>query len=115
MVGHDIRQPLCAIQVGSEILMDHIREGRTLEAVDILHEIRSSTEFMNYLIDGLLDSHKKPSSKNFIGDRTWVDPIPIINRNYSSNKKIASRKGIDLILEIDPSLTISLSSNKVFN
>ncbi len=129
MIGHDIRQPLCSVQVCSEMLASQIWD-RDDSLHELVENIQSSAEFMSFLMDNLLHVSKASANnennnnnnnnsndkskdnsdeedektKKQSYNRKLVDPITIIGRNVLVNTRLAARKQIGISLEIEESL-----------
>lgn len=112
MVNHYIRQPLCSVQVSSELLELEVKKIKNPrpEVIDLVQGISSSTEFMNYLMDNLLHITHPDSKFGQEIDKTTLklkvlDPLLLIRRIVLSNSKIATNKQIEISLEIHEDLT----------
>ncbi len=100
-VSHDLRTPLNAISGYSE-LMD--ATGLTPKQKSYMVHLRSASAYVDRLVNDLLDFSKLASGK------IKIEEVPfnlsnIIRETSENLEKIhTSKKGIDLILEIDPDL-----------
>lgn len=95
IAAHDLRNPLNAIQMYSEFLLDEtssVLDPEHLEFVSIIH---SSSQFMLNLVNDLLDVAKIESGKLQL-ELTPTDLAALVQRNVALNSLMASKKSITL-------------------
>lgn len=123
IAAHDLRNPLNAILMYSEFLLDEASEALDEEQLEFVSIIRSSSEFMLRLVNNLLDVAKIESGKLQL-DLASTDLKSLVERNISVNRALASRKQIELSLTcvgdiptlvVDPSKIEQVLNNLVTN
>lgn len=102
IAAHDLRNPLNAIQMYSEFLLDEVSEALDAEHVEFISIIHSSSQFMLRLVNDLLDVAKIESGKLYL-DLEPRDLGSLLEHNVQVNKALAARKGIALRLELEAS------------
>lgn len=93
MAAHDLRNPLHAIQMYSEFLLDETSDVVSQEHRQFMEIIHASSEFMLRLVNDLLDVAKIESGKLEL-DLAETDLISLIEKNVAMNNVLASRKNI---------------------
>jgi signal transduction histidine kinase len=93
---HDLRQPVGAILVYSELLIEEALSTMGAESLEFVHAIHASTEFMLRLLDDVAD---------FSSDETGTPQrlesaslIEIIRHSLSLSRPLAERKQSNLVL-----------------
>ena len=100
IAAHDLRNPLNAIQIYSEFLLDEAAEVLNQEQMGFVSIIHSSSRFMLQLVNDLLDVAKIESGKLELELRN-ADLIGLIERNLVLNNAMASKKQIRLTFDHD--------------
>jgi two-component system, OmpR family, sensor kinase len=95
IAAHDLRNPLNAIQMYSEFLLDEAVEALDTEQMEFVSIIHSSSQFMLQLVNDLLDVAKIESGKLQL-ELIETDLTELIKRNVTVNTPMASRKKIRL-------------------
>lgn len=95
MAAHDLRNPLNAIQMYSEFLLDEATEVLNPEQLEFVSIIHSSSQFMLRLVNDLLDVAKIESGKLEL-ELATTDLIELIRRGVSLNSIFATKKGISV-------------------
>ncbi|MFH0957825.1 MAG: HAMP domain-containing sensor histidine kinase [Pseudomonadota bacterium] len=123
IAAHDLRNPLNAIQMYSEFLLEEAAEALDSEQMEFVSIIHSSSQFMLQLVNDLLDVAKIESGKLQL-ELTQTNLIEFIKRNLSLNSLVASRKKISLIFRqngaiphvmIDPAKINQVLNNLITN
>ncbi len=91
IAAHDLRNPLNAIQMYSEFLLDEAVEALDTEQMEFVSIIHSSSQFMLQLVNDLLDVAKIESGKLQL-ELIETDLTELIKRNVTVNTPMASRK-----------------------
>lgn len=95
MAAHDLRNPLDAIMMYSEFLLDEVAASLSEEHQEFLRIIRSSSEFMLNLVEDFLDLATSEAGKLQL--HLWpVDIAALVRNNVALNTLLASRKGMTL-------------------
>ena len=100
-ITHEIRTPMNAILGFSELLRDRLEADR--EAVRYLDTIRSSGTALMGIINDLLDLSKIESGRMELS----LEPVNLHRLGEELRRVFelsASRKGVDLVLTVDPAL-----------
>jgi signal transduction histidine kinase len=95
IAAHDLRNPLNAIQMYSEFLLEEsssVLDQEHLEFVSIIH---ASSEFMLRLVNDLLDVAKIESGKLQL-DLDLTDLASLMEHNVAVNRALAARKGVEV-------------------
>lgn len=92
IAAHDLRNPLHAILMLSEFLLDESVEE---EQKEFLEEIRSSTTFMARLIDDLLDVAKIESGQVAL-ERAQCDINQLLETTVKRQNLLAGRKQVEI-------------------
>ncbi|MEZ0395932.1 MAG: HAMP domain-containing sensor histidine kinase [Anaerolineales bacterium] len=100
MAAHDLRNPLHAILMNSEFLLEECPAGEMREFIATIHE---TTRFMAQLVDDLLNVAQIEAGELTL-DYAPVDLADLIRRNAATNRPLASRKGIELVYHIPEDL-----------
>ena len=95
MAAHDLRNPLSAIRIYTEFLLDEVGAALTAEHREFLTIVCSSSEFMLRLIEDFLDVATIASGKLRL-ERWPVDLAVLVKNNLALNRLIASKKGTTL-------------------
>jgi signal transduction histidine kinase len=123
MAAHDLRNPLTAIQMCSEYLLEESGHKLNPDELEFLAAIRSSSEFMLRLVNDLLDVAIIESGKLQL-DLWPTDLKPLLSRSVMLNGILAKRKGIELRLSeypevpklaVDPSKIEQVINNLLSN
>ncbi len=93
IAAHDLRNPLNAIQIYSEFLLDEAADALNQEQMGFVSIIHSSSRFMLQLVNDLLDVAKIESGKLEL-ELANTDLIGLIERNLVLNNAMASKKQI---------------------
>lgn len=98
MAAHDLRNPLSAIQMYSDFLLEELSQSLNEEHLEFLESIRSSSRFMLHLVDDFLDIAQIESGKLRL--ELWpVDLIAAVQSALSLMKALALKKQITLHFE----------------
>jgi two-component system, OmpR family, sensor kinase len=100
IAAHDLRNPLNAIQMYSEFLLDEAADALNQEQMGFVSIIHSSSRFMLQLVNDLLDVAKIESGKLEL-ELSNTDLVSLIERNVVLNSAMASKKQIKLNFEHD--------------
>lgn len=100
IAAHDLRNPLNAIQIYSEFLLDEAADALNQEQMGFVSIIHSSSRFMLQLVNDLLDVAKIESGKLEL-ELANTDLIGLIERNLVLNNAMASKKQIRLTFDHD--------------
>ncbi len=100
IAAHDLRNPLNAIQMYSEFLLDEAADALNQEQMGFVSIIHSSSRFMLELVNDLLDVAKIESGKLEL-ELSNTDLVRLIERNVVLNSAMASKKQIELHFEHD--------------
>lgn len=92
IAAHDLRNPLHAILILSDFLLEEAGEG---EQQEFLQEIHNSSQFMARLVDELLDVAKIESGRLEL-EYTPCDIGEVVEASVKRNRVIAARKEIEL-------------------
>jgi signal transduction histidine kinase len=103
IAAHDLRNPLNAIQMYSEFLLDEAVDALDSEQMEFVSIIHSSSQFMLKLVNDLLDVAKIESGKLQL-ELVKTDLSEFIERNVSVNTPMAARKKIRLIFRQDTAI-----------
>lgn len=98
IAAHDLRNPLHAILMLSDFLLDECTEG---EQKEFLEEIRSSSTFMARLIDDLLDVAKIESGQVAL-ELAMCDINDLLEATIKRQNLMASRKQVEINLVGQP-------------
>lgn len=93
MAAHDLRNPLSAILMYSDFLIDDVAHVLNEEQREFLTIIRSSSEFMLHLVEDFLDVATIESGKLHMNLEP-VDPVALIRKNLLVNRALAAKKQI---------------------
>lgn len=94
IAAHDLRNPIHAILMLSEFLAEDIQNP---EQQEFVAEIKSSSNFMAWLIDDLLDIARIESGKLAL-DYVQVNVNDMIRENVERNRMLAARKHVEIRL-----------------
>jgi two-component system, OmpR family, sensor kinase len=97
IAAHDLRNPLNAIQIYSEFLLDETSSILDPEHVEFVSIIHASSQFMLQLVNDLLDVAKIESGKLQL-ELAPTDLAALVQRNVALNSVMASKKSITLRL-----------------
>jgi signal transduction histidine kinase len=95
IAAHDLRNPLNAIQMYSEFLLEEAAGALDAEHLDFVSIIHSSSKFMLQLVDDLLDVAKIESGKLQL-ELEPTDLAALTQRNVVINSVMAAKKHISL-------------------
>ena len=109
MAAHDLRNPLYAILLHSEFLLN---EGQSQENHEFLEVIRDSSQFMARLIDDLLDVTKIESGQLQL-DYVPLDLPRLVEHNVARNQILAAKKQVKISLNATPLPTVVADSPKI--
>jgi signal transduction histidine kinase len=113
MAAHDLRNPLHAIQMYSEFLLDETRALLGQEHRSFLEIIHSSSQFMLRLVNDLLDVAKIESGK-LVLEIAPTDLVELVNKCGETNNVLASRKNISVTFELCDSIPeLLLDASKI--
>lgn len=107
MVSHDLRSPLSTISGYSELLQ---KTAQNTKEVNYLDHIKNASSYMSQLVDDLLEFSKLEDG------HITMEMVPfnlnsIVNETSANIKAIYADKPIELILEQDPALDITIASD----
>ena len=102
MAAHDLRNPLSAISLCSEYLLNDLLNLPS-DQLEMLSTIKSSSEFMLRLIEDILDLSKIESIRVELRIER-CDLANLAARHVATSRLIAARKKIHIDLEIGPEL-----------
>jgi len=107
IAAHDLRNPLSAVQVYSELLLHTLNENLTDKQQDFLEHIHQSSVFMTQLIDDLLDLSKIESG-TLVLEKHRFDYMVLVQHNVQTNKVLAEKKHIAIELHHEPPIPFLL-------
>ncbi len=99
MAAHDLRNPIASILMFSEFVLDTQGDEINDELHQIIEMIKTSSQFMLNLLEELLDVVKIESGKLELKYET-VRLEEILRKNIKINSIIASKKDINLVLNV---------------
>jgi len=102
MAAHDLRNPICVIQ-GYAGLLSRFSKNFNAEQLEYINAIQESSQFMQSLVNDLLDVAKIESG-NLELNLKLMDFISVIRQGISSNSSLAETKQIQLELNYDDNL-----------
>lgn len=100
IAAHDLRNPLNAIQLYSEFLLEEVAGLLNPEHQEFIEIIHSSSQFMLQLVNDLLDVAKIESGKLYL-EVEPTDLVELIKRNLVINRAMAAKKEISLGFQYD--------------
>lgn len=103
MAAHDLRNPLQAIMLYSQFLMDETANALTEDQRRFVAAIKSSSRFMLSLVNDLLEISKIEAGKLTL-ELELADLKSIAERNIALNRAFAEKKEIELELISDESI-----------
>jgi two-component system, OmpR family, sensor kinase len=113
IAAHDLRNPLNAIQMYSEFLLEEATDNLDAEQMEFVSIIHTSSQFMLQLVNDLLDVAKIEAGKLELNVGPG-DLVCLAKNNVKLNATLASRK--DIRVEFDhsePSLVIMVDEAKM--
>lgn len=107
MVSHDLRSPLSTISGYSELLH---KTAQNSKEENYLDHIKNASSYMSQLVDDLLEFSKLEDG------HITIEMVPfnlnsIVNETTANIKAIYADKPIELILDQDPALDITIASD----
>ncbi|MGO9056153.1 MAG: sensor histidine kinase [Candidatus Binataceae bacterium] len=112
VAAHDLRNPLGAIFVSSEYLLDELKHLSD-DQLEMLRAIKSSSEFMLQLIEDILHLAKLEAGKPELRIES-TDLAELTARHVAVNRQLAARKNIRIDSAIEPDLpAIEADSHKI--
>ncbi len=113
IAAHDLRNPLNAIQMYSEFLMEEVANRLDEEHLEFITIIHNSSEFMLKLVNDLLDVARIESGKLYL-ELAPLDLVKLVEQNVAINRKLAAHKEIDIELVVrEMSLLITADKSKL--
>jgi signal transduction histidine kinase len=109
MAAHDLRNPLYAILLHSEFLLNEYQSQENHEFLEVIHD---SSQFMAHLIDDLLDVTKIESGQLQL-DYVPLDLPRLVEHNVARNQILAAKKQIIISLNAAPLPTVVADSPKI--
>jgi signal transduction histidine kinase len=94
IAAHDLRNPISGILNATEHLIENWAEGSD-DNLKLLQAIRSSSEFLLHLIDGMLEI-SSIESRNLKLVVEATDLLSLVEKNLSVNRLLASPKRIEI-------------------
>jgi signal transduction histidine kinase len=98
IAAHDLRNPLEVILTYSEFLLEDAAPVLAPEQTDLIHTIRSSSEFMLRLVEDLLDVTRIEAGRLEL-DLAPADLPALVAANVRRNRVLAAKKGIEVSLQ----------------
>lgn len=98
IAAHDLRNPLEVILTYSEFLLEDTAAVLGPEQTDLIHTIRSSSEFMLRLVEDLLDVTRIEAGRLEL-DLAPADLPALVAANVGRNRVLAAKKGIEISLQ----------------
>jgi signal transduction histidine kinase len=93
---HDLRQPVGAILVNSELLIEEALGTMGTESLEFVHAIHASTEFMLRLLDDVADfSAEEAGVQHRVESASLLE---IIRHSLLQSRPLAERKEVKLVL-----------------
>src|SRR5664279_482118 len=109
ILGHDLRNPLSAISMSSELLKESLLDKGDLQLVSIINR---SAHRMTSLIDNILDFAKARLGNGITLNRNAGEPLlQILQQVISENR--ASRPDRTIIADFDLESSINCDSNRI--
>ena len=112
MATHDLRNPLHVILAFSKFLLDETSDELDAELVEILETIYRSSEFMTRMVNDLLDVAKIESGELNLQSRV-TDLAALVRRTVHLNRVVATQKGIDIQMTLEPLPQLYLDPDKM--
>lgn len=97
IAAHDLRNPLEVILTYSQFLAEETSGRIDAEQLDLVHTIRTSSEFMLHLVENLLDVAKIEAGHLEL-ERSWADLGALVEHSVNLNRRLAQRRGIEIRL-----------------
>ncbi len=98
MAAHDLRNPLMAIQMFSDFLMEDLSSYLSPDHLDFLKTIRTSSDFMRQIVEDFLTVSKIESGYLAL-NRLKIDLAGLIGDAVRLNAKLAARHSVDIRFE----------------
>jgi signal transduction histidine kinase len=112
IAAHDLRNPISGILNATEHLIENWGDGSD-DNLRLLQAIRSSSEFLLHLIDGMLEI-SSIESRNLKLAVEPTDLLSLVEKNLSVNRLLASPKRIQIDLVRDgPALDVNVDRIKI--
>lgn len=114
MAAHDLRNPLGAIMLYSDYLLDHDHTRLNGDVVELLADIKSLSEFMLHMINDLLDISVIESGRMQL-HLECVDFLPFVHQVIGLNAFLAEKKRISVTLQptTEPIGSVVIDSQKI--
>lgn len=113
MAAHDMRNPLSTIEATSSLLLDISSERLTDQEIKFLQNIQKSAQYMNKLLNDLLDLRAIESGKLKL-ELNGENYINFLEENIKFNQVLADKKRISLHLKTEDNIPhISFDRNKL--
>jgi len=110
IASHDLRNPLYLIKSYSEILKDDLRGKIHHTQQKFLEKIFASSQFMESLLDNLLDISKIESGKYDLNvNKECLNAL--IKSQIDTHKLIAEKKNITIVLDLGKILMVDCDKN----
>lgn len=102
VVAHDLRNPLNGVAITTELMKRRILRGQSVSA-ETTDNVLASLRRMNMLIGDLLDAARLDAGTLTVKSER-VDPTPLVTELFESQKLALQAAGLQLVLELEPSL-----------
>jgi len=102
-VAHEFRTPLTSLRMALHLCLEQAVGPITEKQADLLHAARQDTERLQQIVDDLLDLSRIQSGRIELNQRA-VDAASLVRDATRAFETAAATKGVDLRLEIQPSL-----------
>jgi signal transduction histidine kinase len=101
MAAHDLRNPLYAILIQSEFLLEEALAALDPEHREFVEGIHAYSKFLANLVDDLLDVARIEAGQLQL-DLDVVDLEALVTRNVALNRVLAARKQTEINLSVEP-------------
>lgn len=113
MAAHDLRNPLGAIMLYSDYMLEHDNDTLADQHAEFLNDIRSLSQFMLELINDLLDISAIEAGHLKL-DLEPDDLVPLLKNAVSLHQPLAGKKEMDLKLHLPAeTLPVQIDANKI--
>jgi signal transduction histidine kinase len=113
MASHDLRNPISAIEMITDLLLEGLNDNLTEEQIEFLKEIKNSSEHMSLLLNDLLDITAIESGKLKL-EITKQNYLDFIKNIIKFNKRFGDKKRINIELNYYEDIKeLSFDKNKI--
>jgi two-component system, OmpR family, sensor kinase len=105
IAAHDLRNPASIIQVYADMLLNMLNDNLSEKQLDFLQTIYRVSEFMNKLLEDVLDISAIESGTLML-DRKIIAYDTLVQQNLHLNRVLAAQKQITLQVDCAPTLPL---------